>query len=134
MTEAASGPASRQRIDKWLWQARFYKTRSLAARQVSDGHVRVNGERASKPAQAIAPGDVLTFPQGRMIRVVEVRAIGQRRGPAAEAQALYDDRTPEQPTRPARVGPRPTGRDRRKLDDMNARADRPPLDPPAGQG
>ncbi len=79
------------RLDKWLWQARFLKSRSLAAALVAEGRVRVNGERAVKPARIIAPGDVLTFPQAGRIRVVRVVAAGDRRGPAAEAQTLYDD-------------------------------------------
>jgi ribosome-associated heat shock protein Hsp15 len=79
------------RLDKWLWQARFLKSRSLAAALVSEGRVRVNGERAVKPARTILPGDVLTFPQGGRVRVVRVIATGERRGPAVEAQTLYDD-------------------------------------------
>ena len=108
-----SDPSARQRLDKWLWQARFFKTRTLAARVVSDGRVRVNGARVSKPSAGIVPGDGLVFPQGDRVRVVEVVALAERRGPASEAQALYDDRTP--PPAP-RAGPRPTGRDRRRLD------------------
>ena len=79
------------RLDKWLWQARFFKTRSLSAKLVSGGHVRVNSEKVSKPAYAVGPGDVLTFPQAREIRVIRIVAIGERRGPAAEARALYHD-------------------------------------------
>lgn len=109
-------PAPKLRVDKWLWQARFFKTRSMAARQVSDGHVRINGERVTKPAQSVSPGDVLTFPQGRQIRVVRVAALGTRRGPAPEAQALYDDLTPEAEPAPERVGARPTKRNRRAID------------------
>jgi ribosome-associated heat shock protein Hsp15 len=82
------------RLDKWLWQARFCKSRSIAATLVSEGRVRVNSERASKPARAIGPGDVLTFPQAGRIRVVRVLATGERRGPATEAQALYEDLDP----------------------------------------
>lgn len=74
-------PAPKLRLDKWLWQARFFKTRSLAARQVSDGHVRINGTRTVKPAQTVSPGDVLTFPQARVVRVVRIVALGTRRGP-----------------------------------------------------
>lgn len=111
-----SEPAAKLRIDKWLWQARFYKTRSLASRQVSEGHVRVNGERVTKPALTVAPGDVLTFPQGNRIRVVRVVEIGLRRGPAPEAQALYDDLTPEDTPPAERVGARPTKRNRRAID------------------
>lgn len=79
------------RLDKWLWQARFFKTRALAAETVEDGHLRVNGQRTSKPGYAVAAGDVLTFPQGGRIRLVRVLALGERRGPATEAQALYLD-------------------------------------------
>jgi ribosome-associated heat shock protein Hsp15 len=79
------------RLDKWLWQARFLKSRSLAAALVEAGHVRVNGTRVSRPGREIVPGDVLTFPLGPRIRVVRILALGQRRGPAAEAQKLYTD-------------------------------------------
>ncbi len=112
--------ADKLRLDKWLWQARFFKTRSLAARQISEGRVRVNSERITKTSFGVAPGDVLTFAQGRVIRVVEIAALGTRRGPAPEAQALYHDRTPVQdkpPANPRYDGKgRPTGRDRRTLD------------------
>ncbi|MBO9412824.1 MULTISPECIES: RNA-binding S4 domain-containing protein [unclassified Ruegeria] len=108
------------RIDKWLWQARFFKTRSLSAKQVSGGHVRVNGNRVLKPAAAISPGDVLTFPQGRIVRVVRVEKLGERRGPAPEAQTLYTDLTEKQdkpPRNPSFEGKgRPTKKDRRALD------------------
>lgn len=70
---------ARIRLDKWLWHARFFKTRGLSAKLVSGGHVRVNSEKVSKPAYAVAPGDVLTFPQSRRIRVIRVVAIGERR-------------------------------------------------------
>ncbi len=113
-----SEPPSKLRIDKWLWQARFFKTRSLAARQVSDGQVRLNGERVGKPAQNVSAGDVLTFAQGRQIRVVRVTALGTRRGPADEAQGLYDDLTPPEAPKQDRVGPRPTKRDRRIMDGL----------------
>jgi ribosome-associated heat shock protein Hsp15 len=82
------------RLDKWLWQARFCKSRSIAAALVSEGRVRVNSERAAKPARPIAAGDVLTFPQAGRIRVVRVLAAGERRGPASEAQGLYEDLDP----------------------------------------
>jgi ribosome-associated heat shock protein Hsp15 len=82
------------RIDKWLWQARFFKTRSLAAELASAGRVRVNGQKIGKPGYAVGEGDVLTFPQGDRIRVVRVLALGVRRGPATEAQGLYDDLAP----------------------------------------
>ena len=110
------------RIDNWLWHARFFKTRSLASKQVSGGHVRVNGNRVSKPAQAVAPEDVLTFVQGDAVRVVRILAPGTRRGPAPEAQTLYDDLTEPKPQDSVPPAPkyegkgRPTKRDRRKLD------------------
>ena len=84
------------RLDKWLWHARFFRSRALAAQAVQSG-VRLNGQRVSKPAQPIHPGDVLTFAQGAQIRVVRVLAAGLRRGPAAEARLLYA----EVPPRPA---------------------------------
>ncbi|MEM1005417.1 MAG: RNA-binding S4 domain-containing protein [Pseudomonadota bacterium] len=108
------------RIDKWLWQARFFKTRSLATRQVGGGHVRVNGNRVVKPAQSVGPGDVLTFPQGRIVRVVRVERLGERRGPAPEAQTLYTDLTEKQDAPTENPGfegnGRPTKKDRRALD------------------
>lgn len=78
------------RADKWLWYARFFKTRSLAAKAVAAG-LRLNGQRQTKPSVALRPGDVLTFSQGRQVRVIRMLAPGTRRGPASEAQALYDD-------------------------------------------
>lgn len=81
----------RIRIDKWLWQARFFKTRSLAAEVVTEGRLRLNGARMGKPGHAVGPGDVLTFPQAGQIRVIRILACGTRRGPAPEARALYDD-------------------------------------------
>lgn len=114
------GGDAKIRIDKWLWHARFFKTRSLAAKQVSAGHVRLNSGKISKPAQNVSPGDVLTFPQGRQIRVVRVEAIGERRGPAPEAQALYHDMTEKQetvPDNPRFEGKgRPDKKSRRALD------------------
>ncbi len=111
---------ARLRIDKWLWQARFFKTRSLAAKQVSGGHVRVNGNRVVKPAHSVGPGDVLTFTQGRIVRVVRVEKLGERRGPAPEAQTLYSDLTEKQNAPPRNPGfegkGRPTKKDRRALD------------------
>jgi ribosome-associated heat shock protein Hsp15 len=84
-----SGPAIR--LDKWLWHARFCKTRSIAARMVASGQVRVNATRVVKPATPLRVGDGLTFAEGAVIRVVRVRALGARRGPAPEARLLYDD-------------------------------------------
>jgi ribosome-associated heat shock protein Hsp15 len=117
------------RLDKWLWFARFFKTRSLAATRVAAGDVRVNGERITKRSTTIGPGDVLTFAQGRAVRIVEVVAIGTRRGPAPEAQMLYNDRSPPPlppedavPQNPKFEGKgRPTKRDRRQADLSRAR-------------
>jgi len=83
--------ARKLRLDKWLWQARFFKSRGLAAEVIEAGSVRVNGTRITRPGRDIAEGDTLTFPQGGRIRVVRILALGQRRGPAPEAQALYLD-------------------------------------------
>ncbi len=128
---APEGGAEKLRVDKWLWQARFFKTRALAAKVVAAGHVRVNSNRISKPASTVRAGDVLTFAQARIIRVIRVEAIGIRRGPAPEAQTLYTDLSPPpDPATPRDPVPhtpkyegkgRPTGRDRRKLD-LNHRA------------
>ena len=115
-----SEAAGKIRIDKWLWQARFFKTRSLSAKQVSTGHVRLNDNKIQKPAQMVTLGDVLTFPQGRQVRVVRIEAIGTRRGPAPEAQALYFDMSEKQddvPANPRYEGKgRPSKKERRELD------------------
>lgn len=112
--------APKTRIDKWLWHARFFKTRSLAAKQVAAGHVRLNGAKVLKPAQNVGAGDVLTFAQGRLIRVVRIEALAERRGPAPEAQALYFDLTEKQekiPANPKFEGKgRPDKKARRVLD------------------
>jgi ribosome-associated heat shock protein Hsp15 len=79
------------RLDKWLFQARFFKGREMASAVVTEGHLRLNGQRCTKPGHSVGPGDVLTFPQGNRIRVVRVLSLGERRGPAPEAQALYED-------------------------------------------
>ena len=95
MTEGTQSERATIRVDKWLWHGRFFKTRSLAAKIVSAGKVRVNSTPISKPARAVGPGDVLTFPQGKVVRVIKIEeALGERRGPAPEAQALYEDLAP----------------------------------------
>ncbi|WP_281983954.1 RNA-binding S4 domain-containing protein [Thalassorhabdomicrobium marinisediminis] len=110
------------RLDKWLWHARFFKSRGLAAALVKSGRCRVDGVPVSKPARTIAPGVVLTFPKEDQVRVVRVVALGVRRGPAPEAQALYEDLTPPAPpkTQPneQRVGGRPTKKDRRDMETL----------------
>ena len=84
------------RLDKWLWQARFCKSRNLAAELIEAGSVRVTGTRITKPGRDVREGDTLTFPQGSRIRVIRVLALGLRRGPATEAQSLYLDLEPGQ--------------------------------------
>ncbi|HYH19313.1 MAG TPA: RNA-binding S4 domain-containing protein [Azospirillum sp.] len=123
------GPG-RLRIDKWLWYARFFKTRSLAAKLVNGGAVRCAGNAVGKAHFAVKPGDVLTFPQGRHIRVIKVRALGSRRGPAEEARTLYEDLAPPAPetameraVRPAGLreagAGRPTKRERRAVERLH---------------
>jgi ribosome-associated heat shock protein Hsp15 len=112
------------RLDKWLWAARVFKTRSLAAAACDGGKVHVN-EQAAKPAKSVRAGDLIevTLPQGRR-RIVKVAALDDRRGSAAVARALYDDLTPPEPPRIRQARPpyrppgagRPTKRDRRTLD------------------
>ncbi len=85
------------RLDKWLWQARFFKNRSLAAEMVQVGRCRVNGARVGKPGHGVSVGDVLTFVQARQVRVVRLTALGFRRGTAEEAQELYVDLAPQIP-------------------------------------
>lgn len=115
----SEGPRPTMRVDKWLWQTRFFKTRALAARTVTAG-IRIDGEPAAKPHRAVGTGDVLTFPQATRVRVVRILALPVRRGPAPEAQACYEDLSPPPepapPPGPARQGGRPTGRDRRRTD------------------
>jgi ribosome-associated heat shock protein Hsp15 len=134
------------RIDKWLWHARFFKTRGLASKTVAGGKLRLAGAVTTKAHQKVRPGDVLTFPQGPHIRVVKILALGTRRGPAPEAQGLYEDLAPipdkattaqaeadafseegDDGTPSGVKGPvpkrergagRPTKRDRRKLDQL----------------
>jgi len=81
--------SDRIRIDKWLWYARFVKTRGLAADLVQAGRVRVNGQRIDKPGRAVGPGDVLTLSVAGAVRVVRIEGCGLRRGPATEAATLY---------------------------------------------
>jgi ribosome-associated heat shock protein Hsp15 len=81
---------ARVRIDKWLWAARFFKTRSLATEAVDGGKVEVNGERA-KPAKAVKPGDEVRLRLGPYEHILIVRALAERRGPASVAQTLYEE-------------------------------------------
>ena len=84
------------RIDKWLWYARFFKSRAIASRMVASGRLRINGESISKPHRTVLPEMVLVFPQGETIRTIKVLSLATRRGPASEAQALYEDLDPPQ--------------------------------------
>ena len=116
----------RQRIDKWLFFARAVKSRSLAAKLVEAGHVRVNRDKIDQPSQPVKPGDVLTIKLERRVIVWRVVAAGTRRGPADEARTLYEDLSPLEPARadPAMAGVaarepgagRPTKKDRRAID------------------
>jgi ribosome-associated heat shock protein Hsp15 len=89
--KADPGVQPKLRLDKWLFHARFFKSRDLAQDCVESGHLRLNAQRCKKPGHGVVVGDVLTFPQGGKIRVVRVLALAERRGPATEAQALYCD-------------------------------------------
>jgi ribosome-associated heat shock protein Hsp15 len=82
-----------QRLDKWIWFARVVRTRSLAARLVGEGHVRVNGQRVLAAGKPVRPGDVLTIALAGGVRVLRVRAAGARRGGVAEASGLFDELT-----------------------------------------
>ena len=117
------------RIDKWLWAARFYKTRSLAAEELDKGRVQLNGH-AVKPAHEIKPGDKLTLRQGTVLRELLVKGLSMQRGPAPVAQALYEEcadsiqkrlqdaeqrRLHPEPAQSIEHG-RPTKRERRNID------------------
>jgi len=110
--------AETQRLDQWLWHARFFKSRSLATKLVAAGGVRVDGTKVSKPSHSLRPGVTLTFAQARRVRVVRVESLAVRRGPAPEAQGLYLDLSPppenDHPPNPRFEGKgRPTRKDRR---------------------
>ncbi len=115
------------RVDKWLWAARFFKTRGLAAKAVDGGRVRVNGEGA-KPSRILKTGDELVVRVGELEWVVEVKALSRQRGPAAQAALLYAEREDSRARREAaieqrKVAPhpaagvkgRPTKKDRRLI-------------------
>lgn len=116
------------RIDKWLWYARFFKSRTLAGKVCASNRLRLNDTLIGKSHATLKVGDVLTFPKEREIRVIKVIALGQRRGPASEAATLYEDlepptvasrndekQLPEAGTRDRGTG-RPTKADRRALE------------------
>jgi ribosome-associated heat shock protein Hsp15 len=107
--EDGEEPGRTQRIDKWLWHARFVKTRGLASRLVSDGKVRVNREKIAKPSHAVRSGDVITATIAGRVRVARVLGIGERRGPPLEARLLYQDLLAETPGDAASQPPRQSG-------------------------
>jgi len=106
---------TRIRIDKWLWHARFFKSRTLAGKFCTAGKVRFNDQLVTKAHVVVGTGDVLTFAIGDRVRVVKVLHAGTRRGPALEAQGLYDDLSPPLPPKtdrpfiPAKTGEREAG-------------------------
>ncbi len=95
------GSTDKLRLDRWLFFSRLVKSRSLAAKMIENGQVRVNGEKTHQVKRAVGPGDVLTVALPRTgadaVKIIKLIACGTRRGPAAEAQALYDDLTPPPP-------------------------------------
>jgi ribosome-associated heat shock protein Hsp15 len=119
----------RTRVDRWLWAARFTKTRGLAADAVSGGHVRVNGERV-KPAKDVGAGDTIDVRIGETAWTVVVQGVAERRGPAKVARTLYveteesiaarerasAERRAHFPPGTGPGGPRPTKLDRRRID------------------
>ena len=119
------------RIDKWLWAARFYKTRTLATEEIGKGRVEVNGQEI-KPAREVKVGDTVSLRQGQVSRIVVVKGLSGMRGPAPVAQQLYEEtaeslKAREQAAEQRRLAPepahsieqgRPTKRGRRELDDV----------------
>lgn len=124
-------PQNAQRLDRWLWYARFVKTRTLAAKLCEKGGIRLNGDRITKPSRLVRFGDILTLPLGAHIRVIRIKAPGSRRGPAAQARLLYEDLDPPvtrkppeitaSPTRLPGAG-RPTKKQRRRLDALHGKS------------
>jgi ribosome-associated heat shock protein Hsp15 len=116
---------TKQRIDKWLFFARAVKSRSLAGKLADDGKVRINGERSKGASQAIRIGDRVELDQDRQTRVLIVRGLGERRGPAPEAATLFDDQTPPPEAKdtglvPTRGG-RPEKAERRAYERLRAK-------------
>ena len=126
-TQFNTGRAGKMRLDKWLWAARFFKTRSLASQAIEHGRVKLNGDRV-KPAREVKPGDRLELHMGDFDWVLKVRALSMQRGPAPVAQTLYEEdpasharRQQQVSERKLAVSPaaaikgRPTKRDRRQI-------------------
>ncbi len=117
--DLAQGPdgEARLRIDRWLWFARFFKSRSAASQVCNRRRIRSNGKIVSKASHMVKAGDTLTFPQSRVIRTVRIVALGSRRGPADEAQLLYEDMTPPTESTPeSTAAAAKAGRQRRLLE------------------
>lgn len=100
------GVAGTLRLDKWLWHARFFKSRTQAAAFCAEGRLRLNRRHIDRAHALVRVGDVLTFALGKLVRVVQVRALGARRGPPAEARLLYDDLAPPEPSPDMRLADR----------------------------
>lgn len=117
-----------QRLDRWLWCARLVKTRTLSAKLIEGGKIRVNGERVRKTAHHVGKGDIITASLGRVV-VVRVLVSVERRVSASLARSLFEDLTPPSPPPPPQDeksvgrGPRPTKRDRRRLDAFISQGD-----------
>ena len=79
------------RLDKWLFGARFFRSRELASAMIEKGHLRINGQKCKKPGHGVMVGDTLTFVQAEQVRLVRITALAERRGPATLAQQLYED-------------------------------------------
>ena len=125
-----------QRLDRWLWFSRAVKSRTLAAAQIEAGKIRVNAVKITKPSYTVKPGDVITSAANKDVRILQVKALGARRGPATEAQLLYEDKTPQPVARDSSEAAslqvqgsgrreagsgRPTKRDRRQLERLQGR-------------
>ncbi|SNY90870.1 heat shock protein Hsp15 [Cohaesibacter sp. ES.047] len=117
-----SETSAKLRIDKWLWYARVAKTRSMAAKLVTSGHVRLNKEKVTAASQTVKIDDVLTVTRANAVIIYRVVQLGSRRGPASEAQVLYEDLSPapskqtaEEKAQQSDPGHRPSKRDRREI-------------------
>jgi ribosome-associated heat shock protein Hsp15 len=131
----SSGAESKVRLDKWLWAARFFKTRSLAAEAVETGKIEVNGERA-KRAKQLQTGDTVRLRLGPYVHVIRVVALSERRGPASVAVTLYEEEPESKKAREAMQlqlkasqpffgyeSGRPTKKDRRQIEKLRRRTD-----------